>query len=133
LGILSLGWLILIYNKFKRRDTGYNLTPLLLVVAIGLTAWIVLSFIPGSTLNFTNSYAVMMLIFTILLTTIASSRAFIRYGIFTLQFALFYAIWVYGLYKINHKLHLLVPVTLFMLIFYCAALFYYLRHADTDG
>lgn len=121
LGLLNIGWIALFYRKRHKLNGLPAVMPLLTIAAIGTAAWVIISFIPGSTLNFTNSYAVMMIIFTALLSAIATSPKLIRNSVLVLQFIFFYMVWIYGLYKINHQLQILVPITILVTAVYLFA------------
>ena len=125
LGILNLGWIVLLRDKIKKQKNTVQIVPLLLISTMGILIWVALMFRPESTTNHQNSYALIMLLFTVLATSIATASVPIRRSVACLQLISFYLVWVYGLYKINGHLYALIPVT-GMLLIYCVFALYFI-------
>jgi hypothetical protein len=131
LGILNVGWLVLIYNKYKKRKNRFEVQPLLVISVSGILIWALLLLVPDTTVNHANSYGLITLLFTGLILSVLSSPT-IKKLVMYLQPIIFYLVWVFGLYKINSQWYTLLPVTALMLFYGALAMWWYRSAGSKD-
>lgn len=128
LGVLNVGWFVWLFIYFRsiigiRRQPQYIRT-LKLIFHVSLTAvfiWVMLMYIPGSTIIHQGSYATMILIFCFLAIIVSSFPRFLLIFIIVLHITDFFCTWVYPKhpYFLNHLM-------LMMVIFFSISILYFL-------
>ena len=113
-GFFNLGWLTLLGRKSRAQVSGLE-KRLLAAVAIGVIVWVLVMFLPYSTVIHQGSYATMLLLFSLLAAWLARSKFLLP--VFILQLLVFSVFWVFGIFAINNfSLHRGLPTFLASLL-----------------
>lgn len=95
LGFFNLGWVILLLRKQPLKFSSLQ-KYLLATSLIGIVFWVILMFIPGSTIIHQGSYATLLILFCLFGNWLARTR--LLYVLFFIQFLLFNTFWVLGVF-----------------------------------
>lgn len=98
LGVLNVGWLILLFRLFskglKSKASSKAAKIILGVSLLGLVFWVLIIFGPGGTTITHSSYAMMILLFTGLSMLVVEVSYWFSWGLLLLQIVSFIALWL---------------------------------------
>ena len=96
LGVLNVGWLVLLITLFRRNPSQVTQRAhgLMVIAAFSLVFWVLVMFGPSTTTIHQGSYATMMLLFTSLGSLLTQLPQWLCYALLTLQILLFTFDWI---------------------------------------
>ena len=92
-GIFNLGWFVA-FSKRNRKELTVIEKRLLIATAIAVVVWVIIMFLPNSTVIHQGSYATMLIILGLLTTWLARNNLILP--IYIIQTFLFVVLWVIG-------------------------------------
>jgi hypothetical protein len=98
-GLFNVGWLA-VWLKNNRRHVTALEKRLLTAVAISIVVWVIVMFLPRSTVLHQGSYATVLVIYCLLATWIARAHVTLLLTLFAVQFVLFNVFWVVGAFAV---------------------------------
>jgi len=115
LGILNIGWVILLLSFILRRKIQRSILLIMEIVVISLVTWILLMFGPSTTIIHSGSYATVMLVFFGLAILITDLPFPIVFPILSIHTLIFSFSWIFDISSTNAHI-LSVPQNLPMVI-----------------
>ena len=118
-GLLNLGWLAVFTRKNRSSITDVE-KRLVWASLISIVVWVLVMFIPSSTVIHQGSYATLLIIYCLLITWLGRNK--LLFPLFVIQFLLFSVLWVFGVFaRYDMSLHKGMPgflATLLLLAMY---------------
>lgn len=127
LGVLNVGWILYAIRRRHIR-AARRLRWMLLLAAVSLFVWLLIIFGPGGTVNHTNAYATMMLLFTACAIPCANLSGTAARILFALHYGSFFLIWIFTtpdwdrsikLARLNIPMALCAMASCYLLAKYC--------------
>lgn len=97
--VFVVGFIFVAYQFFKKRADQID-KDILLITGGSFVVWVLVMFLPGSTIVHQGSYATMMLIFLLLAKSMLRLKTPVVATLASLQILVFYIVWVAAFYRI---------------------------------